>query len=82
MPSFIKIDYLCEIMSFQFSNNILDDSPDHGVEDQFSLKLTNLHPNTYYRLSVASHNSRNGVMSESYVEFTTLGKSIVFHIFK
>lgn len=66
VPNFLILKY------FKISNPVYDDSPNHGIGDNFSHVVTGLESSTYYKLSVAARNGYgSGAFSREYVEFTT-----------
>ena len=60
---------------FQYSDEIYDYSPDHGVHDSFTHVVRNLDADTFYKFSVGARNGHGTeILSDNTVEFWTKGR--------
>ena len=75
MPHFWKSHVTAHfVYLFQYSDEIYDYSPDHGVNDSFTHVVKNLDADTFYKLSVGARNGHGTeVLSDNTVEFWTKG---------
>ena len=59
---------------FQYSDVIVDDSLNHGIDGNFTYVVKHLEPSTHYHMKVASTNSESDPqLSESTADFWTKG---------